>query len=166
MVFKSIGVVDQGKCYLQYCFRLMTRSTTWKLTKAYKLLIQNGFSEKECRLIGDALFLVYHPTSDFYERSITEKKTIASEEFLGKIDWGTFQEAEDAYKELVLPREIRIYNSLSHLMDYTLNACEKVRETPAALTKINLSRDLLKEITLFCSKYTTLKEDLRKQRQQ
>lgn len=144
----------------------MSREVTWKLTKAHKILVDKGFKEEECRRIGDALFLVYHPTSDFYEQSVTEKKIKAQTELLREIEWDDISEAEQSYKEEVLPREVRIYNNLSHLLDYTLNTCEKVKEKPENIKKVTLTSDLLKQITLFCSKYTSLKEDLRKQRQQ
>lgn len=136
---------------------------SFKYTQTYKLL-KGKYDEEHIAKIADALFLVYHPMSDFFELSIMDKKAKAAELILVDIDWKDIEEAESAYKQLVIPREKSMYIHMAHLLDWTFESCVKIKEQREGKFPLNITKDLLKEITVFASKYSILKEDLRKER--
>lgn len=138
---------------------------SFKYTSAYKIL-QKKYTEAQVAKIADALFLVYHPMSDFFELSVTDKKNKAIEYILGEenIEWPDLQEAEDAYKQITVPRERSQYINASHLLDWAYEACSKIQEQRTGELQHNITKDLLKEVMIFTSKFPLLKEGLLKER--
>lgn len=136
---------------------------TFKHTKAFNIL-KVKFEEGQIAKIADALFLVYHPMSDFFELSVREKKEIAIEKILGDIEWESFSEVEDDYKQLVLPKEKSMYIHMASLLDWTYEHIAKIREQRVGKLQFNITKDLLKEITVFATKFSTLKDNLQSER--
>lgn len=132
---------------------------SWTYTKTYKELSKK-YDEKECSLIGDALFTLFHPMSDFSEQNINERKLLVQEEILKTIELDSLEKYCEMYKQEVLSRESRIYMQLSNTLDYTLAATEQIREKRVGKMQFNITPALLKELTVFISKYGSLKEQL------
>lgn len=138
---------------------------SFKYSNAYKALVKK-YTEAQVAKIADALFLVYHPMSDFFELSITDKKNKAIEYILGEenIEWSDLQEAEDAYKQITVPRERSQYINASHLLDWAYESCSRIQEQRVGKLQHNITPALLKEVMVFVSKFSLLKEGLLKER--